>query len=111
MSAELIGDSPLANRIRRTAAKIGEVLAQMATAETVRERAKEYQSVPQGLGTRIGKSQTGGTLASVDNRAVDSQDGVFGENTIVTDTLDLEQATVGRKADLTQLREILQALC
>jgi hypothetical protein len=66
--------------------------------------------MPQRLGSRIGKSQTGGTLASFDNGAVDGQDGVFGENTVVTDTLDLEQATVGRKADLAQLREILQAL-
>jgi hypothetical protein len=48
-------------------------------------------------------------LTSGGHRAVDSLEGVFGENTIMIDTLGLEQATVGRKADLAQFRKILQA--
>ena len=48
-------------------------------------------------------------MTSGRHRAVDGLEGVFGENAIVTDTLDLEQATVGRKADLAQFRKILQA--
>jgi hypothetical protein len=47
--------------------EIGEMLAQIATAEAVRKQAKEYQRVPQRVGTRIGKSKTGGTLAPIDN--------------------------------------------
>ena len=82
--------------------------AQIATAEAIREQAEQYQSVPQRLGTRIGKSQTRSTLASGEDRAVDSLEGVFGENAIVTDTLDLEQATVDRKADLAQFQEMIR---
>ena len=48
-------------------------------------------------------------MTSGSHRAVDGLEGVFGENAIVTDTLDVEQATVGRKADLPQFGKILQA--
>ncbi len=63
-----------------------------------------------GWTQRVGKAQAGGSLTIDRDGAVDVLEAVLGENTIVADALDLEEAAVGGKADLAQLGQVGQAL-
>ncbi len=58
----------------------------------------------QRVDARIGKAQARGPLAAGRDRAVDALKGIFRQDAIMTDMLDIEQAAVGRKTDFAQLR-------
>ena len=62
----------------------------------------------QRVDARIGKAQARGPLAAGRDRAVDALKGIFRQDAIMTDMLDIEQAAVGRKTDFAQLRQIKQ---
>jgi hypothetical protein len=57
----------------------------------------------QRVDARIGKAQARGPLAAGRDRAVDALKGIFRQDAIMTDMLDIEQAAVGRKTDFAQL--------
>ena len=66
------------------------MVAQIAGAEAVGEKAKEDEGVPQGMNARVGKAQAGGALAIEGDRAVDLLEGVLGEDAIVADVFGVE---------------------
>jgi hypothetical protein len=61
------------------------------------------------MDARLGKAQTGGTLAGPFDRTVDVLKGVLGENAVVTEALDLEQSAVCAEADVAQFPQIVQS--
>ena len=63
----------------------------------------------QRVDARIGKAQARGPLAR--DRAVDALKGIFRQDAIMTDVLDIEQAAVGRKTDFAQLRRCRNRSC
>jgi len=60
----------------------------------------------EGVDARIGKTQARGPLAACRHWAVDGLKGIFRQDAIMADVLDIEQAAVGRKTDFAQLRQI-----
>ena len=55
------------------------------------------------MDARIGKAQTGGALAIDRDGIVDVLEAILGEDAVMAEALDFEQAAVGGKADLAQL--------
>ena len=58
----------------------------------------------------IGEAQTGGALAGVLDWAVDVLKSVLGENTVMTEALDVEEPAVSAEADFAQFCQVVQAL-
>ena len=57
----------------------------------------------------IGEAEAGGVLAAMADGAIDGLEGGFGEHAVVAETLDVEQAAIGGKADLAQSGQVDQA--
>jgi len=68
------------------------------------------EGVPQCVNRRIGEAQRRGPLAVHFDGAVDLAKRRFGQHAIMRHPLDLQQPAVGGKADLAQLRQIVQPL-
>ena len=58
---------------------------------------------------RIGKAEGGNALVVHDAGAIELLEGLLGENAVVRDGLDVQEATVGRKADLPESGEVPEA--
>ena len=62
------------------------------------------------MDARIGKAQTRGALTIDRDRIVDVLEAILGEDAVMAEALDFEQAAVGGKADLAQLGELIKRL-
>src|SRR5216683_5157064 len=107
-AAQLVGDGALGDRFRIAAGQGGELLAQIVRAKALCKLAEQDDCMQQRVDARIGKAQARGTLAAGRDRAVDALKGIFRQDAIMADMLDIEQAVVGRKTDFAQLRQIAQ---
>jgi hypothetical protein len=65
--------------------------------------------VQESLHARIGEAQRRRALVIHGDRSLHILEGGFADEAVVTDALDVEQTSVGRKADLAQFREIFDA--
>ena len=109
-ATQLIADGALRDLIWIAAGQAGKVGAQVGGTKAVCEQAERHDGVEQRMGARIGKAQTRGAQMAGRHRAVDGLEGIFGQHAVVTEAFDIKQRPIGRKADLAQLLEILQAL-
>ncbi len=62
----------------------------------------------QRVHTLIGKAQARGALPSGGDGTMDGLQGIFAEDAVVAETLGLKEPAIGRKADRTQLRQVVQ---
>src|SRR3984893_16607776 len=85
-------------------------MAQSSATEAVGQEPERDETMQERLDAPIGEAQAPGALAARRDRAVDGLEGIFGEHAVVAQTLDVEQPSIGHKADLAQLRQIVQAL-
>ena len=85
------------------------MLAQIGGAEALCELAEQDDGMQQRVDARIGKAQARGPLAAFSGRTVDGLECIFGEDAVVAQAFDLEQPAIGRKADLAQLGQVVQA--
>jgi hypothetical protein len=109
-AAQLVGDRALGDRFRIAAGQSRKLLAQIAGAEALCKLAEQDDGMQQRVDARVGKAQARGPLAAFRDRAVNSLKGIFRQDEIMTDVLDIEQAAVGRKTDFAQLRQIAWTL-
>ena len=70
---------------------------------------EQQQDVQESLHARIGEAQRRCALIIHGDRSLHMLEGGFADEAVVTDALDVEQPSVGRKADLAQIREIFDA--
>ena len=84
--------------------------AQLSVVESLRLHAEEHQGVEKRLGAGFAKAQRRGALAIDFEGAYHLIESVFADAAIVRDGLDVEQSSVGLKADGAkrgQVREVL----
>src|SRR5262249_7046475 len=86
------------------------MLEQVGAAEAVDEHAEQQQGVPEVLDLGVGEAQAGDALTVAIERPVDRLEGSFGQQAVMAEPFELEQASIGGKADLTQLRQVGQTL-
>jgi len=108
-SAQLVSDCALGDRLWIAAGQSGKMVPQIGCAEAVCDVAEQDERMQERMQPRIGKAQAGGALAACRDWTVDGLEGVFGEHAIVAQTFDFEEPAIGRKADLAQLGQIVQA--
>jgi hypothetical protein len=85
------------------------MLAQIASAEPLRELSEQNEGVQECLNARVCKAQTGRALVAGGHRLLDGAQRLFAEDAVVAHALGLEQPAIGRKSDCAQLRQIVQA--
>src|SRR6516165_4212899 len=107
-ATQLIGDSPLGDRLRIAAGQGGEMLAQIGCPEPSWELPEQDPGMQERVNAWIGKAQAGGTLVPGAHRFIDRLEGILAEDAVVAQAFDIEQAAVGRKADCTQLGQVVQ---
>ncbi len=84
--------------------------AQIGRSEALCKLPEQDEGMQKPVHTLIGKAQPRGPLTACGNRAVDGLEGILPEDAIVAHAFDLKEPAIGRKADLTQLGKIVQAL-
>ena len=85
------------------------MLAQVGSSEALRELPEQDESLEERLNAWVGKTQGGGALTAGCDRSVDGLQGIFAEDAVVAQPLDLDEPLIGRKPDRAQLRKIVQA--
>src|SRR5215471_14056634 len=85
------------------------MLAQVGSPEALRELPEQDESLEERLNAWVGKTQAGGALTAGCDRPVDGLQGIFAEDAVVAQPLDLDEPLIGRKPDRAQLRKIVQA--
>jgi|SRR5579863_9269711 len=86
-----------------------EVLAQILVGECALDEKEEEQHVQESLNAGIGEAQRRRPLVVNDDGPLHVLEGSFADEAVVSDALDVEQTSVGCKADLAQILEILDA--
>jgi hypothetical protein len=81
----------------------------MISAEALGKLPEQDEGVQERVDARIGKAEARSSLAPGRHRTIDGVQGIFAEDAIVAQTFDLEQPSIGRKADRAQFGEIAQA--
>ena len=83
--------------------------AHIAVSEADGAQRKETEGLHQREDPTIPEPETGGALVLHDDRLTDGIEGVFPDQAIVAQRFDAQQAPVGRKADLPQGGQIVEA--
>src|SRR5579863_3416686 len=86
------------------------MLAQVASPEALRELPEQDEGLQERLNAWIGEAQAGCALAAGCHRALDGSQCVLAEDAVMAQALDFEHSPIGRKPDLPQLGQIVQAL-
>src|SRR3954463_5944243 len=81
----------------------------MAVSKSALDENKQQQDMQQPLHPRISEAQRCRALSIDHDRSLQVLERCFADEAIVADALDVEQTSVGRKADLAQFREIFDA--
>ena len=108
-AAQVVGNAAGGVLARLVPEQRGEVLANILVGEGSADEEEEEQDIEQGLHTRIGEAQRCGTLVVDSDGLLQVLEGRFADEAVVTDALDVEQTSVGGKADLAQFGEIVDA--
>ena len=85
------------------------MLAYIPVGKCSLDEKEQQQDVQESLHARIGEAQRRRALVIHGDRSLQVLEGGFADETVVTDALDVEQPSIGRKADLAQFREIFNA--
>src|SRR6202790_964738 len=85
------------------------MLAYILVGKCALDEKEQHQDVQERLNARIGETQRRRALVIHRDRSLHVLEGGFADEAVVTDALDVEQTSVGRKADLTQFLEIFDA--
>lgn len=99
-AAELVSHPALGQVSRFQAEQGGQVVAEIAIREACGQQLKQQQRTPQGLHLWIGEAKRGSSLRRDLNGTVYFLESLFGEQAVMADLFDLEQAAVGLKANL-----------
>src|SRR3981081_4728359 len=97
---------PWRRKRRRSWSKM---LAYILVGKCALDEKEQQQDVQESLHARIGEAQRRRALVIHGDRSLHVLEGGFADEAVVTDALDVEQTSVGRKADLAQFREIFDA--
>ena len=84
-----------------------QVHAEVAVAPAVGQQAKHHQHAEERVDDRVGEAQGGGPL-TLDGDRSSTGERVFADRAIVADPLDVQETSVGLKADLPQGGEVRQ---
>ena len=85
------------------------MLAYILVGKCALDEKEQQQDVQESLHAWVGESQRRHALVIHGDRCLHILEGGFADEAVVTDALDVEQTSVGRKADLAQFREIFDA--
>src|ERR1700730_622080 len=85
------------------------MLAYILVGKCSLDEKEQQQDVQESLHARIGETQRRRASDIRGDRSLHILEGGFADEAVVTDALDVEQTSVGRKADLAQFREIFDA--
>src|SRR6201981_3058184 len=107
--AQLVGHCAGGDRCRVAAGQGRKMLAQIGGPGALRELSEQDQGLEKRLSAWVGKTQAGAALAAGCHRSVDGLQGIFAEDAVVAQPLDLDQPLIGRKSDCAQLCKIVQA--
>ena len=84
------------------------MVAQVAVGKTPRQQTKHQQRAEQRLHGHVGETQGTGPLPIDLDRFIDPTERVFADRAIVAESLDVQETSVGLKADLPQGGQIMQ---
>src|SRR6187401_3371576 len=85
------------------------MLVQMAVGECALHENEQQQDLQQPLHPRISETQSCRALSIHRDGSLQVLNRSFADEAVVADSLDVEQTSVGRKADLAQCMEIFDA--
>src|SRR4249919_155168 len=108
-ATQVVGDPSRGELARLLSEQWSKVLAQMLVGECALDEKEQKQDLQQGLNARIGEAQRRGASVIHSDGFLHVLEGRFADEAVVTDALDVEQTSVGRKADLAQVLEIFDA--
>src|SRR5207342_1996032 len=108
-ATQVVGDPSRGELARLLSEQWSKVLAQMLVGECALDEKEQKQDLQQGLNARIGEAQRRGASVIHSDGFLHVLEGSFADEAVVTDALDVEQTSVGRKADLAQVLEIFDA--
>ena len=109
-ASEVVAHAALADVSWTQAQKWSQLLSKVLVGEVSRVEDEGYQGHQQGLGIRVREAQRRDALALDLGRVLQLLEGALADGAIGRDCLDVEQTSVGLKADLSQQREVLEAL-
>ena len=108
-ATQVVGDPSRAELARLLPEQWSKMLAEIVVSKRALDEEEQEQDVQEGLNARIGEPQCCGAPVVHDDGFLHVLEGGFADEAIVTDALDVEQTSVGRKADLTQFLKIFDA--
>jgi len=103
----VIGPGPDLARLRSEQGS--EVLAEIFVDDGPLDEEEQQQDMQQGLNARISEAQRCRASVVDDDGLLQLLEGGFANEAVMTDALDVEQTSVGRKADLSQFFKIFDA--
>ena len=109
-ASEVVAHSALADISWMQAQEGGQLLSKIPVGEVAGLEEEGNQGHEQGLGVRVREAQGRDALALDLGGALELLEGALTDGAIGRDCLDVEQTSVGLKADLSQQREVLEAL-
>ena len=78
------------------------MVPQIAVGKTTGQQTKHQQRAEQRLHRHVGEAQSTGPLPIDLDRFIDTAERVFADGTVLADPLDVQETSVGLKADLPQ---------
>src|SRR5260370_1698917 len=106
-ATQVVGDAAGGVLARLMPEQCGEVLANILVVEGSPDAEEEEQGIEQGLNPWSGTAQSRGTLVVDGDGSLQVLEGRLADEAVVTDTLDVEQTSVGGKADLAHFGEVV----
>src|SRR6202451_2925208 len=106
---QVVGDLSGAQLAGLFSQQWSKMLAYILVGKCSLDEKEQQQDVQESLDARIGEAQRRRALVIHGDRSLHILEGGFADEAVVTDALDVEQPSVGCKADLAQFREILDA--
>ena len=108
-ATQIVGDASWGVLARLVSEQRSKVLANIFVGKGALDEEEQEEDVEEALHARIGKAQRGGTLVVDDDGSLHILEGCFADEAVVTDALDVEQTSVGGKADVAQFGKIVDA--
>src|ERR1700693_1682706 len=106
---QVVGDLSGAQLAGLFSQQWSKMLAYILVSECTLDQKEQDQDVQESLHAWIGEAQRRRALVVHRDWSLHVLEGGFADEAVVTDALDVEQTSVGRKADLAQFREIFDA--
>src|SRR5918911_2172266 len=105
---QIVGHLSLRDQVGQLPGEQRELLSQITVCEAAGNQTKPDQQMPERQHTQVGGAESRGALAVDLDRTVQPVQRLFSHGAVLAETLDLEQTSVGLKADLPQCGQITQ---